>query len=484
MSDKIKTCSTGSMVTYSFGECANSLTMNTIFGFAMFYYTEALGLSFSLAGLAMMIATIWDAVSDPIMGFVTDNTKSRFGKRHPYILFGGLMMALSFYFIWAVPDVFKTSNIVLFGYLVVMNLFLRTAITVFIIPYTALGFEMCSDYYGRTKLQSIRNILNMAANVAGPGLAWLIFFPEIEGREIRAKSVAQNYVNMGTIFTIAIVLSVIVVVYFTRKYIVNSKNTENSEASGSNIKYFLIDMKEILFDVNSKWMFLYIFVVVLGIVLVSSLQIYLYEHFMLFSGLQKTIAHSSSMVGSGIGAIMAVHIVKRLDKKKAVYFAVIWAFCCNLILAIFYLGKILNTSTSLDLGFFQIPIGFIVFVIFHAGYWLGNGIMFPIATSMMADVSEVNEIKTGVNKDGGYSAVFSLAMKLSMSVGLFLSGIFMSAIGFVAGSEEPQSPEAIWRLCLLTLIAGPVVSIFALIFISKYPINSLFLQKLRLGERV
>ena len=75
--------------------------MNSINGFAMLYYTEALGLSPALAGIAMSIAVFWDALSDPIMGHISDNTRSRFGRRHPYMLVGGLLMALSFYFIWA-----------------------------------------------------------------------------------------------------------------------------------------------------------------------------------------------------------------------------------------------------------------------------------------------------------------------------------------------------------------------------------------------
>jgi GPH family glycoside/pentoside/hexuronide:cation symporter len=96
------------MMVYSVGECANSLVMNSLFGYAMLYYTKALGLTPGLAGWALFVAILWDAASDPIMGHISDNTRSRFGKRHPYLLLGGLAMVVSFFFLWYVPDFFKS----------------------------------------------------------------------------------------------------------------------------------------------------------------------------------------------------------------------------------------------------------------------------------------------------------------------------------------------------------------------------------------
>ncbi len=86
MKEELKTCSTFEMVKYSTGECAFSLINNSLIAFAAIYYTDALGLDPVLAGIAMFVSIFWDAVTDPFMGHISDNTKSRFGKRHPYIL--------------------------------------------------------------------------------------------------------------------------------------------------------------------------------------------------------------------------------------------------------------------------------------------------------------------------------------------------------------------------------------------------------------
>ena len=103
MNVKKVNCSTGDMIKYSCGACSESLVMNSFFGFAMLFYTKALGLSPEYAGWAACIASLWDAITDPIMGFISDGTRSKFGKRHPYMFYGGLIMIVSFFFIWYVP---------------------------------------------------------------------------------------------------------------------------------------------------------------------------------------------------------------------------------------------------------------------------------------------------------------------------------------------------------------------------------------------
>ena len=122
------------MLTYSLGECANSLVMNGIFGFAMLFYTKSLGLDPTWAGLAMSLSVFWEAVTEPVMGHVSDHTRSRWGRRHPYMLVGGLLMALCSYLIWTVPGACRGSQMAIFWYLVAMNLLLRTGLTLFFTP--------------------------------------------------------------------------------------------------------------------------------------------------------------------------------------------------------------------------------------------------------------------------------------------------------------------------------------------------------------
>jgi Na+/melibiose symporter-like transporter len=94
---------TARLLSYAIGESASSITMNGIAAFALLYYTSVLGLGAGLAGLALSVPTFFDAVTDPVMGHITDNTRSRWGRRLPYVLVGGLLLAASFFCMWIMP---------------------------------------------------------------------------------------------------------------------------------------------------------------------------------------------------------------------------------------------------------------------------------------------------------------------------------------------------------------------------------------------
>lgn len=422
------------MWNYASGEVANSLVSNTIFGFAMLFYTDALGLSPVLAGVAMSVAIFWDAITDPLMGHISDNTKSRFGRRHQYMLSGGIVMVLAFFFVWAVPPVFRSGNTALFWYLVVINILMRTFYTVFVVPMTALGFEMCQDYTGRTKIQGIKNIVNMAANFCGPGLAWTFFFPR-QGVDVKNPA---NYLEMGTVFAVISLLSIIYLVFITRKYAVDSREMK---ITGSSAKDFFKDMFEIVTDIRAVYVFLFAIVVILGIGLVAGLQMYVYEHFMLLSGIQKSITHGGTMIGMGTGAAFCARFARRFDKRGAVFVGGAITLASGVILTSLFVSGVLKPGQTIVVAGFDFPIAVAVFAFCGATYWFGNGVMLPVATSMMADISEINEIKTGVNKDGSYSAMYSLSMKISQSLSALVTGFVLSTTGFVTLGEVMENPK-------------------------------------------
>jgi len=357
---------------------------------------------------------------------------------------------------------------------VVINLLQRTAITVFFVPYVALGFEICSDYRGRVTLQGIRSAMNMLANVLGPGLSWAIFFSNNEG--VRATSVAANYLSMGVVFATISLLCILAVLFLTRKHI---KDSRTLMTEGNTVKGFIRDMGEITTDRYARYVFIFITVVTVGVALVSSLQMYLYEHFMRFGGVEKTITHSGSMIGFGLGSLIASLLARKLDKKGGVFFAGFLSVGCNFLLALVFLPGLLRPGESVTVFSQSIPIAYIVFTLFHALYWMGNGILIPTVTSMMADVSEINEIRTGINKDGAYAAVFSFAQKCAISLAVLISGYTLVFVGFEPGKEIVQAPETVWRLCVVTLLVGPMISLVSLALIRLYPVNNELLEGMR-----
>jgi glycoside/pentoside/hexuronide:cation symporter, GPH family len=466
-------CSLSSMLIYGSGECASSLVMNSIFGFAMLYYTKALGLNPVWAGIAMSVSVFWEAITEPVMGHISDNTRSRWGRRHPYMIVGGLLMAVCSYLIWTVPAAFRASQVTIFWYLVIVNLVLRAGLTLFCIPYLALGFEMCADYQGRSRLQGIRQVFNMAANLAGPALAWSIFFRDRNG--VHGTTVAANYLHMGTVFAVATILFVLLAVGGTSRW---SKDTRQEPNAGEESR-FATNMKHILSDTNIRWLVIFVLVIGTGTLWMSSLQVFVYDDFMKLSAGEKTFAHSSTMVGWAVGSFISVRLARRLDKKGTVVVGGLISSGANLILALAFLSGIMHPGTVWKLSGITLPTALCVFVVFHAGYWLGIGMMMPIATAMIADLSEIHRLQTGCEKDASYASVFSLANRLACSVGMITSGFGLNLIGYRATTGEGATSQTIWRLGFASFVIGAAMCLVALLPILKYSVTRNRLEAMR-----
>ncbi len=459
---------------YAVGEGATSLTMNGIAAFAMLYYTQALGLPFAQAGMAFALASIWDALIDPAIGHLSDNTHSRWGRRQPYILVGGVLLAVSFYFIWAVPG-FVTHGGLLFAYVLMMNLLCRTAYAIFAVPYVALGYEICTDYHQRSLLQGSRLAFNMLVNICGPALGWSLFFPDVAGGK-EATSTVSNFLHMGTVFAIATVVFTFVVVLATRHHITDTRGLVTG--TGNSLFGFYRDFREIITDRYLWPIVSFICVGLTGGTFVATLQMYLYVYFMHLTSLQKTIIHGGGMVLCGLGGLTSVALEKHFDKKKTVCIGAGIAAVADLTAAVVFLGGILQPTTVWLIGGHTIPIAVIVFGGCDMINWFGIGLYASLASSMLADVSEVNELNSGLRKDGGYAAIFAFTTKLILSVAVFIASACLGWVGFVNGSDQ-QSPAAIRWLVLLTFGLGSLFATLVIPIALRYPITQSFMTKVK-----
>jgi glycoside/pentoside/hexuronide:cation symporter, GPH family len=459
------------ILAYATGDGVNSLVMNSM-GFAMLYYTEALGVDYRLAALAISAATLWNALTEPLMGHITDNTRCRFGRRHPYMLFGGVFTAVCFFLMWTIPQPLRAPHLLL-GYVIVINLLLRTGLTVFAVPHGALGFEICTDYTQRTTLQGMRVGFNMLINLAGPAMAWAIFFADQEG--VESTKVASNYVRMGRAFSIVATAFVLLVVFATRRYMADTRPLAG--IVGSRPREVLRNIRDVITDKCPRPVFLFVGIVFVGMSLVASLEMYVYVHFMEFSSNQRAVVHGAGMVACGLGGLFSPLLVRRLDKKIAVCLAVLVVAGANGVLCVLFAPGVVAPQASWRLfdglpgpGGRVIPIAMLIFLVFHALYWAGNGILTPIAGSMIADASEIWRFRTGVLKDGSYSAMLSCITKVSMSLGLLLSGCCLDWVGFVVGSEK-QSPQAVRNLAVVTFLGGAAIALVAMLALLKYSVT-------------
>jgi GPH family glycoside/pentoside/hexuronide:cation symporter len=459
---------------YSLGEGGTSLTMNGIAAFAMLYYTQALGLPYAQAGFAFAVASIWDALVDPAIGHLSDNTHTRWGRRQPYILAGGLMMAVSYYFIWAVPAAVLQHGW-LFPYVIGINLLCRTSYAVFAVPYIALGYEICTDYHQRSQLQATRMSMNMLTNLCGPALGWSLFFHDHPGGP-EATSVVANFLHMGSAFSLATICFTLVVVVATRQHITDTRGLVTG--TGNSLGAFYRDFREILTDRYLRPIVIFMCIGTTGAVFVATLQMYLYVYFVHLTALQKTLIHGGGMVLFALGAITGVALARRFDKKHAVCIGAGIAATADLTAVIVFLGGILEPTTVWVVGGHTIPIAVIVFGLCDMINWFGVGLFASLGNSMIADVAEINDLASGVRKDGGYAAIFAFTTKLVLSVAVFTASSCLAWVGFVNGSDQ-QSPAAIRWLVLMAFGLGALFTSLVIPFARRYPITRAFMTQVK-----
>ena len=461
------------IIGYSTGAGVYALTLNGIYAFAMTFYTQALGLDFKLAGLTFALASFWDAICDPLVGHLSDNTRSRWGRRHPYILVGGILMAICYFYLWSVPG-FVTKGGYLFTYLLVMNILYRTAFAFFIIPYGALGYDVCTGYHQRSQLQGWVMILTQAFNLLGPALGWSLFFrSQPEGP--KAISVVSNYIHMGIVFTIATVILTVVVILFTRRYA--HDNRQNFVGTGNSLGAFFTDSKEIFVDKYMRLIVIFVCIGQTGCTFVATLQMYLYQYFLELKSWQQTLIHGGGMVLCALGAVIGARLGRIFDKKHAVCIGAGIASLFDGIALLLYLGKFGIVTSGPRAGLCD-PNWVFVYGLSDMLNWLGCGVFISLAASMLADVAEVNELKSGVRKNGGYSAIFAFTTKLIGSVSTYIASACLAWVSFHPGSDI-QTPSAIHWLVILTFGGGSLFTFLVIPIVIRYPIGQKFMTQVK-----
>jgi GPH family glycoside/pentoside/hexuronide:cation symporter len=468
---------------YASGEGATSITMNGMANYALLFYTQIMGMSPELAGTAFAATTIYDAVTDPMMGTISDRTNSRFGRRHPYMLVGGLLLAVLFFFLWFVPGAFQGEK-ALFWYLLIINILLKTAFTVFVVPHTALGFEMCKTDDDRARIQGVRYGFNMIINIVFGGFGWILFFPDRVAEDstvVDGSKVLGNYLNMGLVLTVGAVALILICIYATYKFAEKGLAKVEDETFKDHVKAFAYDLKDVYSDKLVWFVFGFFGLAQFSMMVVSQVQMFTYVEFMQFSAAEKTFVHTGGMVGFAVGSFFLGGLVKRLDKRKTGYVGMLaGSLGCLALLAVFSGGLMDPKSIVLFTDFKGLPfhLSSVVFGVFQTIWWGSCGILVPLAASMIADLSVVKKLKTGEVTEGRYAAGFSFFLKMANALGMFVTGFILKGVGYVSGAES-QTAETIDKLALMTFIVGPILMACSFLILRKYPITHQTMNELR-----
>ncbi|MGF1570920.1 MAG: MFS transporter [Nodosilinea sp.] len=435
------------------GDIGPGMTANLLaFSFLIFLTTTA-GLSPIAAGSVLAIGRVWDAVNDPFIGYLSDNTRTRWGRRYPWIILGAIPFGLTFFLTWVVPS--WENDTARFWYYVVMSLLFQVFYTVVNLPYTTLTAELSKNYDERTELTAFRLASSLFGAIAALGLG-LIISNLIEDQR-------QQYLVLGGLCSILSVLPLLWCVVGTYPYAVQRGALQPAATDDATVPF--LQQIKIVFS-NRAFLF------VVGIYLFAWLALQMTASIIPFyatfwMGLDSYFLVALLVQGTAIIMMYFVNLLsRRLGKQE-----------------IFYIG--LGTWVIAQIALFFIQPGQVA-----ALYLLCIVVSFGVATAyvvpwaMLPDVIELDELQTGQRREGVFYAFMTLLQKVGLALGLFLVSLALEVSGFV--SETTQQPDS--ALLAIRIFIGPVPLVLLLVAMGLawfYPINRQVHEEilLRLAER-
>ncbi len=444
----------GQKLAFGAGHLVNNLLPGALGVFSFFLLT-AFGMDPFLAGLLGGLPRIYDALTDPIMGYISDNTQSRWGRRRPYIFVGAIFSGIFFTLLWQLNE--KNSEMFNFWYFLLMSLIFLTANTIFSTPLIGLGYEMSSDYNERTRLMAFSQTIGQMAWVIVPWFWVIIADPEIFATQ--ADGVRLLSIAVGTL---CIILGILPAIFCKE---VDQSNLQNrSELS---LKKIFSSLKELLSGIikisrNRPFIRLCIatFLVFNGFQMVAAFSTFIIVFYM-FEGSYK-LASTWPAWFSTISALSTAFLVIPIVSIMADKWGKRNAFIISTILSILgYILKWWGFNPSNPWLMFM-PIPFIAF---------GLGGLFTLMMSMTADVCDLDELQNGMpRKEGTFGAIYWWMVKLGQGLALVLSGLVLKMAGFNP-DVSLQTATALNYLRLADIIIPASTALLAVCVMWNYDLN-------------
>lgn len=428
---------------FGLGGANECLLANSIGAMSSYVFNITLGVSPVLIGIAGAAPRLWEAITDPAIGSMSDNYRSRFGRRKPFIAVGAILAAVIFAAIWFVPR--GWSERAYFNYLLVGSILFFTAYALFNIPWNAMGYEMTPDYHERTKVMAYRSVFSA---LGGIGLPWLFALTKLSCFKDTLEG--ARYVGVGTAI-LMIILGLMPVILGKENYSVQVERQEKIplmvalRASFNNVPFMAI--------VGS------VTLMIIGIFTVAALGPYLTIYYVL-KGDQKA---ASIIIGWGGTSYALISIVatpviafasSKMGKRNALQ-----AFLGLALVGCFSKWFCYNQSNP--------------YLTIVPNLLIGPGFaaVWMLCHAMIADICDVDELKTGMRREGFYGAVYNWALKLGVTGASVLSGLVLVGTGFNQALGSGQKPQTLLLMRIFFVAIPAVANIAAMILLRLYNIT-------------
>ncbi|NGY04157.1 MFS transporter [Solimonas terrae] len=445
-----------SKLSYAAGSVLD-LTVNTSINvFLLFYASVVCGLSAALSGGALAMGLIVDAVADPLIGSLSDNHHSRWGRRLPFMVLGAPVLLLSFVLLFSLPQL--TNQWVLFATLSAACIAVRVSLSLFNLPYFAVGAEISDDAGERSDIIAWRWLAGMLAALVTVALGFSVFFKGPHGTGTRA-AYAPFAMTLAAMMCVAAMLSMSAV-----RQTLPRQHLPPPRGSASVTGFFLE-----LGELAANRTFLVVFVVALLFAaaqgITQSLGLHANTFFWRLTSDQIQLVTLAFPVGLILGAPCAGSIVARLERRTAAFIGLSGLILAQATPAALKLSGLLKPEV--------LPLAEVLALSALAG-----GAMTTVAAiallSMITDAADEHELRFGARREGLYFASWSFASKAASGLGTFLSGIALQAINFPVGDVDSTTVLPAATANALGFIYGPgaaVLSALSVAVLLRYRLN-------------
>lgn len=436
---------------YGFGSLSYSVISQTMSNFFMFFATSVLNISGTLVGVAIAISTIWDGISDTLVGYLSDKyILGKFGHRNGYMLIATIGMSLSNIALWCVPNTLSLTF--KFIWILVSLLIVETFNTMFSTPYMALGNELASSYNDRTKVNACSTVFYLFGIIV-PSVLLLIFLPNTEEYPI-------GQLNPNGYVKISIVTSIICLFFGVLSSLLTLKKQEKIEAYHSQFNFKKV-FSNFLSAFKNKKLRKIIFGYVLtsiATVFLCSVGLHFFTYSFFYSSSQITYLLLCLILGTIISQPLWVYVANKNKKKPALIIGIILT-----ILAVFGVITIYLFRIELYHISFYLMLG----AIFICG--IGSGALYSLPTAIYGDaIMSINTDKE--NLTATYSGTLTFASNIANSITQLIVGVLLDVIKFDS-SLQVQTLGVQTGLALILFIGVQTSLIVACLIFSRYREN-------------
>jgi GPH family glycoside/pentoside/hexuronide:cation symporter len=408
----------GQKIAFGLGMLANQMFPAAL-GIFMVVLVQNLGFPAWMWGILFFLPRVFDAFSDPIMGFISDNTRSVWGRRRHYVFIGALIMGISFIIMWQLYEVNGVNYN--FVYFLLWSFVFYLGLTIFSVPYVAMGYEMSDDFHERTSIMAVAQWIGQWAWVIAPWFWVIMYDPDWFPDGAVATRTLAVWVGIP-----CMILAMIPAVFIKSKSTINEENFDplTLKNMGSSFKKIVGGFKEAFNYEPFRKLCIATFFVFNAFNTIAAFSFFIVVYY-LFNGDQGAAGIWPTLFGS-VGALATTFLVIPIVAKMSKIMGKKDAFLVSQGISI--LGYIL-------LWFLFIPGKPYMFLFALPFFAFGIGSLFTLMMSMTADVCDLDELTSGKRREGIFGAIYWWMVKFGFAIAGLLSGAIMELVDFVPGAD-------------------------------------------------